>query len=77
MGELTLPGMLVILVIVLILFGPRKLPELGSSFGKAIRGFKEGIRGDYDKVAAVPEPEKEAAQTTLNSGSTPNPPQAQ
>ena len=31
---------LVILVIVLIIFGPGKLPELGSAIGKAIRGFK-------------------------------------
>jgi sec-independent protein translocase protein TatA len=33
--------LLVILVIVLIIFGPRKLPELGSSLGKAIRDFKK------------------------------------
>jgi sec-independent protein translocase protein TatA len=34
---------LVILVIVLIFFGPSKLPGLGSSLGKAIRGFKDGM----------------------------------
>ena len=33
--------LLVILVIVLIIFGPGKLPELGSSIGKAIKGFKK------------------------------------
>jgi sec-independent protein translocase protein TatA len=32
---------LIILLIVLILFGPRRLPELGESIGKAIRGFKK------------------------------------
>jgi sec-independent protein translocase protein TatA len=35
--------LLVILVIVLIIFGPGKLPELGSSLGKAIRGFKKAV----------------------------------
>ncbi|HVO68137.1 MAG TPA: twin-arginine translocase TatA/TatE family subunit [Syntrophales bacterium] len=35
--------LLLILVIVLIIFGPGKLPELGSSIGKAIRGFKRAI----------------------------------
>jgi sec-independent protein translocase protein TatA len=35
--------LLVILVIVLIIFGPGKLPELGSSIGKAIRGFKKAM----------------------------------
>ncbi|MGZ6292685.1 MAG: twin-arginine translocase TatA/TatE family subunit, partial [Syntrophales bacterium] len=34
---------LVILVIVLIIFGPGKLPELGSAIGKAIRGFKRSM----------------------------------
>ncbi|MCX5893786.1 MAG: twin-arginine translocase TatA/TatE family subunit [Deltaproteobacteria bacterium] len=32
---------LIILVIVLILFGPKRLPELGESIGKAIKGFKK------------------------------------
>jgi sec-independent protein translocase protein TatA len=35
--------LLVILLIVLIIFGPGKLPELGSSIGKAIRGFKKAM----------------------------------
>jgi len=34
--------LVIILVIALIIFGPRKLPELGKSLGQAIRGFKEG-----------------------------------
>jgi len=34
---------LVILVIVLIIFGPGKLPELGNAIGKAIRGFKKSM----------------------------------
>ncbi len=35
--------LLVILVIVLIIFGPGKLPELGNSIGRAIRGFKKAM----------------------------------
>jgi sec-independent protein translocase protein TatA len=35
--------LIIILVIVLIIFGPGKLPELGSSIGKAIRGFKKAM----------------------------------
>jgi len=38
-----MPELLVILVIALIFFGPGKLPELGSSIGKAIRDFKIAI----------------------------------
>ena len=43
---------LIVLVIVLIIFGPGKLPDLGSSIGKAIRGFKQ----------AVNEPEKNSEE---------------
>jgi sec-independent protein translocase protein TatA len=35
---------LVVLAIALILFGPKRLPELGKSLGQAIRGFKESMR---------------------------------
>ncbi len=38
-----MPEMIVILVIALIVFGPGKLPDVGSSIGKAIRGFKKSM----------------------------------
>lgn len=38
-----MPELIVILVIGLIFFGPGKLPDLGSSIGKAIRGFKKAM----------------------------------
>jgi sec-independent protein translocase protein TatA len=36
---------LLILAVVLVIFGPRKLPELGASIGKAVKNFKEGLSG--------------------------------
>jgi sec-independent protein translocase protein TatA len=36
---------LVVLVIALLIFGPRRLPEVGKGLGSAIRGFREGLRG--------------------------------
>ena len=44
MGGLGFPEMVVIMVIALIIFGPKKLPQLGESMGKAIRNFKEGMK---------------------------------
>ena len=38
--------LLVILVIALVIFGPSKLPQIGSGLGKAIRDFKKGVSGD-------------------------------
>jgi sec-independent protein translocase protein TatA len=42
-GGLGMPELIIILVIALIFFGPGKLPELGSSIGKAIKGFKKSM----------------------------------
>jgi len=44
--------LLIILVIALVLFGPSKLPQIGSGLGKAIRDFKKGVSGDDGDDAA-------------------------
>jgi len=41
--------LLVIFVIVLLILGPRRLPELGRSLGQAIRSFQQAMRGEKDK----------------------------
>ena len=53
MGRIGLPEMLVILAIALVIFGPRKLPDLGRSLGQAIRGFKDAIQEGEDKPTKV------------------------
>jgi sec-independent protein translocase protein TatA len=47
-----------ILLIVLIIFGPGKLPDLGRGLGKGIREFKDAIKGGIEKVGEKPEEEK-------------------
>lgn len=44
--------LLFILIIALIVFGPGKLPQIGSGLGKAIRDFKKGISGEETEEAA-------------------------
>ena len=39
-----LPEMIVIMVVALLIFGPKKLPEIGRSVGKAIKGFQDASR---------------------------------
>ena len=43
-----IPGLIIILVIVLIVFGPKKLPEIGSAVGKTFSEFKKSTQGLID-----------------------------
>ncbi len=43
MGEFSISHMLILAVILLVFFGPNKIPQFGQSLGKAIRGFKQGL----------------------------------
>jgi sec-independent protein translocase protein TatA len=51
MGELFQPThLIVIAVVLLVLFGGKKLPELGKGLGEGLRGFKDGMKGLTDDV---------------------------
>lgn len=68
MGDLFQPTHLIVLaVIVLVLFGGKKLPELGKGLGEGLRGFKDGMKGVTDEVnksgdahTVTPKPEETA-----------------
>jgi sec-independent protein translocase protein TatA len=59
----------ILLVIVLLVFGPKRLPEMGKSLGKGMREFKDSISGKDEEQAtttaqlAEPAPPAEAKQT--------------
>ncbi|MDA8159311.1 MAG: twin-arginine translocase TatA/TatE family subunit [Desulfobacteraceae bacterium] len=53
--------LLVILAIVLIIFGPGKLPELGSGLGKGIKEFKKSMRGDEPSSPSIEHNEEKKA----------------
>ncbi|HTI43389.1 MAG TPA: twin-arginine translocase TatA/TatE family subunit [Vicinamibacterales bacterium] len=46
MGRIGLPELLIILVIVVLIFGANRLPELGRGIGKGIRNFKDGMKDE-------------------------------
>ncbi len=55
MGRIGLPEMLVIFAIVLLIFGPKKLPDLARGLGQAIRGFKKAMReGEEEEGKTTP-----------------------
>jgi sec-independent protein translocase protein TatA len=53
------PELLIILVIVVIIFGVGKLPEIGSALGKGIRNFKKSVNGDSDGSNQTPKKEED------------------
>ena len=53
-GGIGMPELIVILVIILIIFGAGKLPEIGSGLGKAIRNFK-GASDEVETKPAAPQ----------------------
>ena len=46
MGRIGLPELLIILVIVMVIFGANRLPQLGRGIGSAIKNFKEGLKDE-------------------------------
>ena len=54
MPNLGFPEILLILVVVLLLFGAKRLPEIGASFGKGIREFKRSMTEASEAINAPP-----------------------
>ncbi|NJK48200.1 TatA/E family twin arginine-targeting protein translocase [Candidatus Gracilibacteria bacterium] len=70
-----LPEMILIMVVALLIFGPKKLPEIGRSLGKAIRGFQEASKefeNEFKKEAQQLE-ESVKMHAQLEEGKSPQP----
>jgi len=57
MGSFSIWHWLIVLVVVVLIFGTKKLRNLGSDLGNAVRGFKDGMKSEEDKGAAAAKPE--------------------
>jgi sec-independent protein translocase protein TatA len=55
---------IIVLIIALIVFGPKRLPELGSSLGRGIREFRNTVTGDKSNDDDADEPEVKAIRAT-------------
>jgi sec-independent protein translocase protein TatA len=54
MGSLSIWHWLVVLLVVVLIFGTKKLRNMGSDLGGAVRGFKEGLQGEGEKPETPP-----------------------
>jgi sec-independent protein translocase protein TatA len=75
MQGIGIPHLIILLVILLVFFGPSRLPALGQSLGKAIKGFKEGLNeldadakdvGPQNQLNQNAEAMKQAAEQKAN-----------
>ena len=72
MGQLGFQELIIIFVIALLVFGPKKLPELGKSLGKGLREFKkatEDLKSNWeDQMKDIEEPIKQTAKDLKDTG---------
>jgi sec-independent protein translocase protein TatA len=69
MGSFSIWHWLIVLLIVVMIFGTKKLKNIGSDLGSAVKGFKDGVK---DGGAAPAEPNAAAQQVTSNRASDAN-----
>jgi sec-independent protein translocase protein TatA len=53
---ISLPELLILLVVLLLVFGAKRLPEMGRSLGKGMREFKDGVSGVEESATTTPTP---------------------
>jgi sec-independent protein translocase protein TatA len=69
MGSMSIWHWVIVLVVVVLLFGTKKLGNVGSDIGKAVKGFKDGVKGEEDKSADAPaqsQPSQVADKSTID-----------
>jgi sec-independent protein translocase protein TatA len=71
LGNLGFSEIMLILVVVLLVFGAKRLPEIGSSMGKGIREFKKSMREVTDDIDNPPPPRRELPRSDQTTGSGP------
>lgn len=74
-GSLGFTELILILIIVLIIFGAGKLPQLGEGLGKAIKGFKKSVH-EADQIEAEAQAQAQAQQQMAAAPAQSLPPQA-
>ena len=69
-----MPELLILLLVILLVFGPKRLPEMGRSLGRGMREFKDSITGKDDDDRPVLErgdaPRNETVTVTTREGDT-------
>ncbi len=62
-GNIGWQGLVIIVVVLLVVFGPKRLPELGRSLGRGMREFKDSVAGDHRHDDDMTAPEHELGRS--------------
>ena len=65
MGMPSMPELLIVLAIVVLLFGAKKIPDLAKGMGKGIKDFKKAIKDDEEDVKEVASKVEDAVETKI------------
>ncbi len=66
MGSFSVWHWLIVLLVVVLVFGTKKLGNMGGDIGKAVKGFKDGVKGEDDKPSTPVSPSQVADKTTID-----------
>jgi len=71
MGSMSIWHWVIVLVVVMLIFGTKKIGNIGSDLGKAVKGFKDGVKGEEEKAngtttASTTQPQQVADKTTID-----------
>lgn len=67
MGSFSIWHWLIVLVVVVLIFGTKKLKNVGSDLGSAVKGFKDGVRDGSSAETPPPPPQQVTAQKSADS----------
>lgn len=64
MGSFSIWHWLIVLLVVVLIFGTKKLKNIGSDLGSAVKGFKDGVKGGSEGEPATPAPPSQQVTAT-------------
>jgi sec-independent protein translocase protein TatA len=62
MGSMSIWHWVIVLVVVMLIFGTKKIGNIGSDLGKAVKGFKDGVKGEEDGKTPASQTAQQTAQ---------------
>jgi sec-independent protein translocase protein TatA len=70
MGSFSIWHWLIVLLVVVLIFGTKKLKNIGSDLGQAVRGFKEGVKSGSEPADQAPPPERVGTAKSASDANT-------